>query len=119
MWKIWAPMLVTPVIALGGQSIVYALATPLCERQAGPWVHAVFLLLLAGAAWLVACAWGEARRLDAAHVSSAGQALPPDTDRHGPNRLFLARVAAGTAAIATLALLAMWVPSWLLSPCTG
>ena len=35
----------------------------------------------------------------------------------GPNRLFLARVALGSALLSLLALLMLWLPQWLLSPC--
>jgi hypothetical protein len=45
--------------------------------------------------------------------------LPADTDRHGPNRLFLAQLALGSGLLSLLALLALWVPQWVLSPCAS
>jgi hypothetical protein len=112
-WRAWAPMLVTPLLALSEQSVVYALATPLCARQAGVWIHAVFAMFFAVAAALVAVAWAERRRLQRlADVPGAH-----DDDRRGRQPLFLAEVATGVAAIAALSLLAMWIPQAMLSPC--
>lgn len=112
-WHFWAPMLVAPALALSEQGVVYALATPLCERQAGEWIHAVFAVFLAIALWLTLSARRELKRLEAAHAGG----VAPDTDRHQPQWAFLARVATWSGAVSTLVLAAMWVPQWLLSPC--
>jgi hypothetical protein len=114
-WHLWGPMLAAPVLALSEQSVVYALATPLCQRQAGGWIHAVFLLFLGIAIVLTLGGRSEVRRLEAAYRGS----VAPDTDRHQPQWLFLARVATWTGALSSVVLLAMWVPQWLLSPCQG
>lgn len=114
-WRIWAPLLVTPLLALAAQSLAYALVTPLCASQAGGWLHALLALGLLAALVLTFFAWKEARRLQQAH----GPGMPPDTDRHGPHRLFLARAALGCAALSVLALIAMSVPPLFLSPCAA
>ena len=112
-WRLWMPLLLTPLLALAAQLAAYALAGALCAHQAGEWIHAVFALAVLAAALLLHMAWRELRRLVEAH----GEALPLDTDRHAPQRLFLAQAAFGAAALATLALLAMWIPQAVLSPC--
>jgi hypothetical protein len=113
MWRIWPALIVAPLLALGEQSAVYALTTPLCRLQAGGWLHAVALAFVALAIALTALAAQEARRLQRAH----GEALPSNTDRHGPQRLFLARIATWSGALSLLVLLALWLPLWVLSPC--
>jgi hypothetical protein len=112
MRRVVIVLLLAPLLVLAEQSAVYALVTPLCGRQAGLWLHAVaagFALAILG---LTLLARHEARRLQQLP-------LPPDTDRHGPNRLFLARVATGLGWLSLLALAALWVPQWLLSPCVS
>ena len=112
-WRLWMPLLLTPLLALAAQLAAYALAGALCAHQAGEWIHAVFAAAVLGALLLRRLAWRELRRLVRAH----GGAMPVDTDRHAPQRLFLAQAAFGVAAIALLALLAMWIPQLVLSPC--
>ena len=113
-WKLWLPMLGTPLLALGAQLAAYALATPLCEHQAGGWIHALFGISLAVSVVLMLAARAEERRQCAAH---GGEVRTGNTDRHGPQRRFLAEVAAGVAAISALAVLAMWIVQMVLSPC--
>jgi hypothetical protein len=108
--RIWLALLVAPVLALAAQSIVYALVTPLCSRQAGAWLHAVFLVFLIPTLLFGLRAWQEARRLAARQASEHEQP-------RGPNRLFLARTAAGVGLLSALTLLAMWIPQWLVPAC--
>jgi L-lactate permease len=113
-WKLWLPMLGTPTLALAVQGLAYALATPLCQRQAGPWLHALFAAALVLALLLAQAARGEARRQREAH---GAEVATGNTDRHGPQHRFLAEVALGVAGISALALLAMWIVQASLSPC--
>jgi hypothetical protein len=112
-WRLWMPMLLTPLLALAAQLVAYVLAAVLCERQAGEWIHAVFAAAVLAAALLLRMAWREVRRLVRAHDG----AVAVDTDRHAPQRLFLAQAALGLAALSLLSLLAMWIPQAMLSPC--
>jgi hypothetical protein len=113
-WKLWLPMLGAPAMALGVQLLAYALATPLCQRQGGLWLHAVFAAALLLALLLALAARGEARRQREAH----GAEVPTgNSDRHGPQHRFLAEVATGVAVISALAVLAMWIVQAVLSPC--
>jgi hypothetical protein len=110
MTRVVIVLLLAPLLVLAEQSAVYALVTPLCGRQAGLWLHVVaagFALAILG---LTLLAQHEAKRLQQLP-------LPPDTDRHGPNRLFLARVATGLGWLSLVALVALWAPVWVLSPC--
>jgi hypothetical protein len=113
-WRIWPSLLLAPAMALGELSIVYAMVTPLCSVQGGEWMHAVSLAFVVAGALLTALAWAEARRLKQAH----GAPVPTDTDRHGPQQLFLARVATWSGALSLLVMVALWIPPWVLSPCT-
>jgi asparagine N-glycosylation enzyme membrane subunit Stt3 len=70
-------LLLAPLLVLAEQSAVYALVTPLCGRQAGPWLHAVAAGFALGILALTWVAQREAHRLQQ-------MPLPPDTDRHGP-----------------------------------
>jgi hypothetical protein len=114
--RIWPAMLVTPLLVLADQGIGYALVTPSCAHQLGPWLNAVPLVFIAVAAVLTWRAFAEARRLVHAHQAS-GQATPGDSDRHGPQRLLLANVAWGIGLLSVVALVALWIPQWGLSPC--
>ena len=113
MRRIWPALLLAPLLALGEQALVYALATPACRAQAGAWLHAVPLGFLLATAVLTGLAWAEARRLKRAH----GAPVPGDTDRHGPQQLFLARVATWSGALSLLVLVALWIPQWVLPAC--
>ena len=112
MWT-WPALLLAPLLALAEQSIVYALSTPACQSQRAAWLHGVPLAFVAATLFLTAMAWGEARRL-------AGGAPPHlDADRRALRRYFLACVATGLGALSSLAIVAMWLPQWVLSPCAG
>lgn len=116
MGRVWPAMLLGPVLVLVEQTLAYALVTPSCARQAGALLHVVALAFIAAATALTWRAVAEARRLSMAHRDS-GDAPPPDTDRHAPQRLLLAQVAAGIGALSVLVLFALWIPQWGLSPC--
>ena len=110
MWPVGIAMLLSPLLVLAEQSATYALVTPLCARQAGEWLNLVALPFVVGVAALTLISWRASKRLQQ-------ERLPPDTDRHGPNRLFLARIALGSGVLSLIALLALWLPQWVLSPC--
>jgi hypothetical protein len=112
MWT-WPALLLAPLLALAEQSIVYALATPTCQTQREAWLHGVPLLFVAAILAFTVMAWRQARR-------QAGAVAPHvDADRRALRGYFLACVAAGIGALSALAIVAMWVPQWVLSPCAG
>jgi hypothetical protein len=102
-------LLIAPSIALGAQSLMFALVTPQCSMQTRVALHAVAVLaflLTAGSALLARRDW----RL---------HAMPPDATTQGPGetRRFLAASATAVAALSALLVLVMWFAAWVLSPC--
>lgn len=111
--RIWLALLVAPSLALGAQSIMYALVTPSCSLQTRVLVHAVALgsLVLAAAFTLLAHReWARRARALAANPDSDG----PDP---GNVRRFLAIVATAVGGLSCLTILTMWMGAWVLSPC--
>lgn len=107
--RIWLALLVAPALALIDQSLAYAVVGWSCAQQVVAPVHAVHALFLAAAvaATLGARgAWRDTPLADPGH---------PD----GLQRRFLARIAMAVAALSALAIVAMWIPTWLISPCTA
>ena len=111
----WPALLLGPVLALAEQSIVYALSTPTCQSQREAWLHGVPLVFMAVTLLFTAMAWGEARRL-----RRDGLGAPhADADTRALRRYFVACAATGVGALSTLAIVAMWIPQWVLSPCAS
>jgi hypothetical protein len=108
----WLGLILAPGIALGAQSVMYAMVTPACSMQTRVGMHvaaAVALLLVLVLAML---AYRESSLLRHEPASA-------DSDEvHAPvRRRFLADVATAVAAISALVILAMWFALWVLSPC--
>ena len=101
----WPALLVAPSVALGHLSVVYSLTTPSCATQQLVALHvlsALALLVAVGCTAMAATVW---RR----------EGEPSTTG--GERRLFVARIATGVGAIASLVIFALWIPPFLLSPC--
>ena len=78
-------------------------------------MHAVPAAFGAVSLVLTLMAAAEARRLH-----RAGAAEPHvDGDTRALRRYFVAWMASGVGALSTLAIVAMWMPQWMLSPCTS
>lgn len=111
----WPALLIAPLLALAEQSIVFALATPACQTQREAWLHAVPLVFVTLTLLFTAMAWREARRL-----RRAGNEPPQaDADARGARRYFVACMAVASGALSSLAIAAMWLPQWVLSPCAS
>ena len=108
---VWPALLLAPMMALGEQLIAYALSTPACQTQLDLWMHLVPLAFASVTAVFTALAWLQMRRL----------ALLPhvDADTASHRRYFVARIATWCGALSTLAIVAMWIPQWMLSPCAA
>ena len=105
--RTWIALIVAPLLALTDQTVAFALVHWACAQQS-IWVvhlaHVVFLALAAGAsvgAWL---RWRET-----AISAGSGEAT---VQFH-----FLAGVAMMVALLSTLAIMAMWLPTWMISSC--
>jgi len=93
-------LVIAPLLALGEQALAFALVPLSCATQSGPWLHAV-----AGAAVLLGVAI-------AAVASRSARSVPAE-------RLLLARMASAMAWLSVAVLLALWLPVWVLEPCTA
>jgi hypothetical protein len=107
--RVWTALLVAPLLALTDESVALAVVSWACAHQSAYAIHLVHLLFLAGTAGCAAMA-GQAWH-KAASRSGGGESL-------GQVR-FLAPLATASAALSTLAIAAMWIPTWLIASCLG
>ena len=112
---VWPALLLSPILALGAQAIMYALATPSCQAQHEPWLHLIPPAFATITVLMTAMAWVELRRLRPA----SAQSLHVDADASDLRSYFLACVALWCGALSTLAIVAMWIPQWVLSACAA
>ena len=105
--RIWFGLLLAPVLALADQSVAYAAAGWACANQQVAVLHGVHAAALAAVALSAALAWASWRSTQSG--TADGEALAV---RH-----FLAGLATASALLSALAIVAMWVPVWALSPC--
>ena len=94
---IFIALIVAPLLALADQSIALAMVSASCARGGTLALHAVHLAFLAAT---IAAAFFALARWRAAT----------------PHK-FLAGIAVASAALSSLAIAAMWIPVWLISPC--
>jgi hypothetical protein len=105
----WPGLVIAPLLALADQSVAYAMVEWSCETQrhaAAHFVHFAFLvltLLTMGMAWR----------------NRGGPSLRADSGDPATARSFVAMLATLVAALSALAIAAMWLPQWMLSPCHG
>jgi hypothetical protein len=108
--RIFFAMLVAPALALADQSLSYAMVGWACAHQSiAPLhaVHAIFLLATGAAVVSGRRAWRDAL--------PGVRAMDALATRH----CFLARIATAVAAFSAIAVAAMWLPTWMISPCTA
>ncbi|NUZ06762.1 hypothetical protein [Piscinibacter koreensis] len=112
----WPALLLAPLLALGYQSIVYAMVWPACEAQSSTALHVVSALTLAASVAMTLLAWrawaGSARSADAVRPVTDS-----DAGKVASRPRFVALMATLVGAFASLAIAAMWFPVWVLSPC--
>jgi hypothetical protein len=105
----WFALLGTPVLMLMDQLISYATAGWACANQdplALHLAHGVFLACTLAGAVAAANRWRATRTAEGADEALAG--------RH-----FLAGVAAASAALSSLVIVAMWIATWIVAACIG
>src|SRR5438034_9536689 len=107
--RIWFALLLAPVLALADQGIAYATAGWACANQQSIAVHGVHFVFLAAVIVATIMAWQLWRMAPA-----AGAGEEPVARRH-----FLAGIATASGALSALVIAAMWIPSWMISPCSG
>jgi hypothetical protein len=105
--RIWIALIVAPLLALTDQTVSFALVHWACAHQS-TWVvhlsHVVFLAIAAAAAVGAWLRWRET-----AVAAGTGEAT---VQFH-----FLASVAMMIALLSAVAIMAMWIPTWMISPC--
>jgi hypothetical protein len=111
--RIWLAMLIAPTLALACQAVLFALVTPSCAMQSAAALHGVAAASLALAVVFTLLAFGERRR----QAASPGRTDDSDSAEPATRRRFLATVASALGAMSCLAIVAMWLTVWVLSPC--
>jgi hypothetical protein len=105
--RTWVALIVAPLLALTDQTVASALVHWACAQQS-VWVihlsHVVFLAITAAAAVGAWLRWRET-------------AISADTGEAIVQFHFLAGVAMMVAVLSTLAIVAMWIPTWMISSC--
>jgi hypothetical protein len=107
--RLWIPILMTPVIALGQQSANYALVPLLCEKQQHLPIHLIFGVSLALVVAGIAMAWSAWRE--------AGAQSPADHGDVQSGVRFLALVGVMLSALMALTIVAQWLTSAFIPPC--
>ena len=115
--KVWPALLVSPLLALGHLSLAYALVSPSCARQDHATLHALTVASLLLSLLMTLPAWFTWRRLTRAHERGS-RAAHSDAGHAESRQPFLALVATWVGALSTLVIAAMWLPLWMLPPCS-
>jgi hypothetical protein len=105
--RIWFALLVAPILALTDLSVAYALTGWACAHQQVLAMHGVHVLFLAATVIGTLAAWGRWR------TTSSWKSRSETLAR----RHFLAGLATASGALSALAIAAIWIPNWVLSPC--
>jgi hypothetical protein len=100
-------LLVAPLLALVDQGTALSLTDWVCRGQHGLALHVVHAAFAAAVAPAILLAWRRRR-------ATASAATTSERDAQGH---FLAGMAVGVSALSLLAIVAMWVPVWMLSSC--
>ena len=109
--RVW-PAFLAPLIALLDQAAAYALVQWACATQNEATIHWVHFIFLAVALMATLPAWADAARQAAVPM--------PDAAGAAAGRARMMSIAAAlTGALSSLVILAMWAPTWFLSPCFG
>ena len=110
--RTWLALVLAPTAALALPGAMYAFVTPACSDQARLHLHLAAAVALAVVVVLGIVAFGEAA------LHRAEPQLPDDGPARSPaRRRLLANMAGALCALAALAIVAMWLTFWLLSPC--
>jgi hypothetical protein len=103
----WPALLIAPLLALGDQTVAYALAEWGCEKvhpAAGHFSHAAFFILAVLLTWMAATT-----------LRRAGEA--PREDALASRPAFVAKMGLLVGALSALVIAGMWIAQGMLSPC--
>ena len=105
--RIWVALIGAPLLALTDQTVAFALVHWACAHQS-TWVvrlsHLVFLVIAAATAVGAGLRWRE--------TAISADAVEGTVQSH-----FLAGVAMMAAVLSAVAIMAMWLPTWMISSC--
>ncbi len=105
--KIWFALLAAPVLALTDQAVSYATVGWACDHQHAIAVHAVHVFFLVAAAAGTVPAW----QLWSATRRTGNEIVA--------RRHFLAGLAVAVSALSVLVIASMWMPTWIIEPCSN
>jgi hypothetical protein len=106
--RIWLGLLVAPLIALADQIVSYAAVGWACVHGYGFAVHGAHALFLAAALAATLVAWP---------LWQAARSARPGSEAVAQRR-FLAGLALLTGAFAVLVIATLWMPTWIIAPCS-
>ena len=107
--RVW-PAFLAPLLALIDQSVAYSLVEWACGTQNQNAIHWVHFIFLAVTVTVTLPAWADAMKYrEAPEPNDAGPA--------GGRIRFMSVSAALLGALSSLTILALWAPTWFLSPC--
>ena len=106
--RIWLALVLAPLLALADQLVAFAMVGWACAHQSLALLHlshALFLALATAAAIAGGVCWRETGR--------AGPSMS-----HAARQLhFLAGISMAVASLSAITIVAMWIPTWMISPC--
>jgi hypothetical protein len=103
----WPALLVAPALALADQVIAYAAVGWACAHDRAVVVHAIHAAFFFA---VMASLWPAWRAWTTTHDGG---------DEAARRRHFLAGLAIASAALSALVIAAMWLPAWVIAPCTA
>jgi hypothetical protein len=106
--RIWLALIVAPLLALADQTVALTLVGPGCAAQTTSMLHASHAVFLTLAVVATAAAWRRWLQTAPALVTKGDN----NVQRH-----FIAGIATIVGAMSAVAIAAMWLPTWLISPC--
>jgi hypothetical protein len=108
--RIWIALIVAPLLALADQAVAFSMVGWACAHQTPALLHAshALFLALATATAVIACVQWRGPGNAAASANDAARQLR-----------FLAGIATTVASLSALAIAAMWIPTWMISPCVA
>ena len=105
--RIWMPLLLAPTLALADQVVAFAAIGWACAHDHAIAIHAIHALFLVVTAVTLVPAW-------LVWVASRGRA-----DETARRQHFLGNLALATAGLSVLVIAAMWLTTWVISPCVA
>jgi len=106
--RIWFALLAAPILALADQVVSYATVGWACSHDHPAAVHFVHAL------FLVAVVAGTVPAWQLWHATRAGKASNEVLAR----RRFFAGLAAVAGAFSIVVIVSMWMPTWVIAPCS-